>query len=70
MEGSKSEVDSLIVLLISGPIASGKSTVTNKLISAYGFESLSSGDYLRNLLKSKSQPVTRKELQELGDRLD
>ncbi|WP_122550047.1 ATP-binding protein [Pseudomonas viridiflava] len=70
MEGSKSEDDNLIVLLISGPIASGKSTVTNKLISAYGFESLSSGDYLRSLLKSKNQPVTRKELQELGDSLD
>ncbi|MEE4997439.1 ATP-binding protein [Pseudomonas alliivorans] len=65
-----SEVDNLIIILISGPIASGKSTVTNELISKYGFESLSSGDYLRNLLKSKQQPATRKELQELGDSLD
>jgi len=71
MDGSenKSRVRSTIILL-SGPIASGKSTIARELMLTHGYRSISSGNYLRETLGARGRPITREELQNFGDQLD
>lgn len=58
------------LVLFSGPLAVGKSTVAQVLITQHKFESIRSGIYLRNLAASRALKIDRTNLQELGDGLD
>lgn len=58
------------VLLLSGSIASGKSSVANELVRQYGFCSVGTGRYLAGLCEEKGLESTRLNLQNLGDDLD
>lgn len=58
------------ILLLSGPIASGKSSISQFLQENYGFAAISSGAFLREQLVARSKPIDRQQLQELGDALD
>lgn len=57
---------SIKILLLSGPIGSGKSTVAKVLANRFQYRSISSGDYLRSISLGHS----RAELQDVGDKLD
>jgi adenylosuccinate synthase len=59
-----------LILLISGPIAVGKTSVTEHLIEKYGFQKISTGSYLLNIAQNKNLHSGRRTLQELGDKLD
>ena len=59
-----------MILLISGPLAVGKSQVASYLIEEYGFNKISSSAYLKSILDEQKLGVSRQSLQELGDRLD
>lgn len=61
---------SQLVVLLSGPVAVGKSAVADCLISDHGFARLSSGDYLRKAATIRGISATRGLLQQLGDDLD
>lgn len=58
------------LLLLSGPMASGKTSVSAALQEHYGFVSISSSAFLRAHLTALSEPIDRLQLQELGDALD
>lgn len=58
------------ILLLSGPIASGKTSVSAALKEFHGFVSISSGSFLRAQLAARNEPLDRHRLQELGDSLD
>lgn len=58
------------LLLLSGPIASGKTFVSEFLKEHHGFEPISSGSFLRKQLVVQNEPIDRFHLQELGDELD
>jgi cytidylate kinase len=58
------------IVLISGPLAVGKTAVARALIDKHNFARISSSGYLRELATSLAIPTTRVGLQELGDRLD
>lgn len=58
------------LLILSGPIAAGKSTVAKFLREKHGFLRVSSSQFLTELAKSRCQAPTRKVLQDLGDMLD
>lgn len=58
------------LLLLSGPIAGGKTSVSASLQENYGFVPISSGSYLRAQLAVRNEPLDRHNLQELGDSLD
>ncbi|WP_219909888.1 AAA family ATPase [Trinickia symbiotica] len=57
------------LLLLSGPMRSGKTSVAEVLERNYGFSGISTGGYLKSCLPSGGD-VTRSSLQDLGDRLD
>lgn len=59
-----------IVLLLSGPVAVGKSTVTAKLVADSGFKTIRSGEYLREISASRGLVGDRLDLQQIGDSLD
>lgn len=59
-----------LLLLVSGPIAVGKSAVANALIQERGFRSIKTSQFLRNLAKSRGLGESRSDLQGLGDSLD
>lgn len=59
-----------MILLLSGPAASGKSTICEMLMEKYGFVPIKSSSYLRGLVDQSNREVTREVLQEIGDRLD
>jgi len=59
-----------LILLISGPIAVGKSSVVSNLIDNYEFRKLSSGEHLVKLAKEKSLIPNRQTLTRIGDELD
>lgn len=54
------------MLLLSGSIASGKSSVANELISLYGFHSVGTGRYLAGLCQDIGLKNNRRNLQDLG----
>jgi adenylosuccinate synthase len=58
------------IVLFSGPIASGKTTLADALIAAHGFQRLKSSDHLRTVCEQRGEKVSRTALQDLGDRLD
>ncbi|MDH0302264.1 MULTISPECIES: AAA family ATPase [unclassified Pseudomonas] len=58
------------LLLLSGPMASGKTSVSECLKAHHGFEAISSGSFLRAQLAARDEPNDRHNLQELGDALD
>lgn len=58
------------LLLLSGPMASGKTSVSAVLQKLHGFVPISSGSFLRAHLAIRSEPLDRHNLQELGDSLD
>ncbi|EIU1301262.1 AAA family ATPase [Pseudomonas aeruginosa] len=58
------------ILLLSGPMASGKSSISQFLQENHGFAAISSGTFLREQLVARSMPIDRHHLQELGDDLD
>lgn len=58
------------IVLFSGPIASGKTTVADELVGTHGFRRLKSSAYLRSICEQRGQAISRTALQELGDRLD
>lgn len=58
------------LLLLSGPISSGKTSVSAVLQECYGFVPISSGAFLRAQFVAEDEPPDRYKLQELGDSLD
>ena len=58
------------LLLLSGPVAVGKSGVANALIRDHGFASIKSSAYLRAQAVSDGLTESRTNLQKTGDRLD
>jgi len=56
------------ILILSGPIASGKSTLANRLVERFGFVRLSSSNLI--LVLKPDVPQERLALQEAGDQLD
>ncbi|WP_218919445.1 hypothetical protein [Burkholderia sp. MSMB1459WGS] len=58
------------LLLLSGPMRSGKTSVAEVLKRSYGFSGISTGGYLRSCIPPGRGDVTRSSLQDLGDRLD
>lgn len=55
-----------MLVLLSGPIAVGKTSVRQELLAAHGFEHVRSSAYLKELAQTEG----RTSLQDLGDRLD
>ncbi|MCQ9390180.1 AAA family ATPase [Pseudomonas viridiflava] len=58
------------LLLLSGPMASGKTSVSIALQEYFEFLPISSGAFLRGQLAARNEPPDRHNLQELGDSLD
>jgi adenylate kinase family enzyme len=58
------------LLLISGAMGAGKSSVAKELKALYHFHAISSGAFLRNQLPPLVPSTERRELQDFGDRLD
>ena len=58
------------LLLLSGPLAVGKTTVREMLERDYGFSNVRSSEYLRARAAERGLPPDRLTLQELGDGLD
>lgn len=58
------------LLLLSGPLAVGKTTVREMLERDYGFSNVRSSEYLRARAAEKGLAPDRLNLQELGDGLD
>ncbi len=59
-----------IVLLLSGPVSAGKTTLRDLLLARYVFGSIRSSAYLRELAAKQTTGTARHDLQELGDGLD
>ncbi len=59
-----------MLVLLSGPIAVGKTTLRQALMKAHGFEYVQSSAYLIELADSRGASTARSNLQELGDELD
>jgi hypothetical protein len=62
--------DTPLLLLLSGPVAVGKSAIAGELVQAHGFQSIRTGAYLARLAKQQGKDSSRTALQELGDELD
>lgn len=61
------------LLLLSGAIGAGKTSVAKALIGSHAFRKVGSSDYLKSQIPSdqlKEGDALRLQLQELGDRLD
>jgi adenylosuccinate synthase len=58
------------LLLVSGPVAVGKSAVATVLIQEHGFQGIKSSQYLRDLAQQRNVGQGRTDLQALGDQLD
>ena len=59
-----------MIVLFSGPIAVGKSTVSSILENQHGYERIRTSRYLKSLLLSSHKQPSRTELQNCGDDLD
>lgn len=58
------------IVLLSGPIAVGKSSVASELVGAHGFHSIRTSQFLVALATSSGTGTSRSDLQELGDEFD
>lgn len=58
------------LVLLSGPVAAGKTTLRDFLGAEHGFTFVRSSTYLLEKAKHEGLPSDRNGLQELGDRLD
>jgi dephospho-CoA kinase len=58
------------VVLLSGPVAVGKTTLRDALVVGHGFSNVRSSEYLRQRAASLALIDDRLSLQELGDKLD
>lgn len=58
------------MMLLSGPIAVGKSSVIAGLVENHDFRRLSSGQFLKNYASETGQSPTRSVFTQLGDSLD
>jgi adenylosuccinate synthase len=58
------------LLLLSGPIAVGKTAVRDELVANHRFDYVRSGRYLTEMANKRSLTVGRTSLQDLGDQLD
>lgn len=58
------------IVLLSGPIACGKTSVADVLIKSYEFQKIRTGAYLSKLAREKHLSGDRTSLQTLGDQLD
>lgn len=66
-------MEKLRIILLSGPLKVGKSTLTAEMVKTFGFCKISSSDYLRTLVPNLAQlneAQVRLQLQEKGDQLD
>jgi adenylosuccinate synthase len=59
-----------LLLLLSGPLAVGKSAIAAILMKRHGFQKISSGKYLERLAQQRGDSSSRADLQALGDGLD
>lgn len=59
-----------ILLLLSGPSAVGKTTISSALQDAHRFLKVSTSKYLKNVTLEKGLVPSKSTLQELGDELD
>ena len=59
-----------MLVLFSGPVAVGKTTLRQALLESHGFEHLRSSFYLTELAKQRGIGAERSSLQMLGDSLD
>ena len=57
-----------MIISIVGPIGSGKDEMSDIFVKEYGFEKISLGDLLRKELQESSIELTRKNLQDYGDK--
>ena len=58
------------VLLLSGPLAVGKTSLRDLLLADHSFHHIRSSEYLRALATAQQLSTDRLGLQEIGDRLD
>jgi hypothetical protein len=59
-----------MLVLLSGPVAVGKTTLRSVLLKEYGFANVRSSAYLMELAEKQGGGNARSSLQELGDGLD
>jgi hypothetical protein len=59
-----------LIVLLSGALAVGKTTVRDAFISRHNFDYVKSGRYLMARAKKSGIPVSRTSLQDLGDKCD
>lgn len=70
MSPTMSQPLKLSVVLLSGPVAVGKTTVTASLVTRLGFERVRSGAFLQQAAQRLGRPSDRAGLQALGDEYD
>ena len=58
------------ILLFSGPAGVGKTSIVEILVNFHEYKPLKSSKYLREIADRKKLPVTRENLQNIGDDLD
>jgi hypothetical protein len=59
-----------LIILLSGPLAVGKTTLRDALINDHRFDYAKSGKYLMSRASQLGIPISRTSLQDLGDKLD
>lgn len=58
------------LILLSGPIAVGKSSIAEILIEKHNFLPIKTSPFLKDLLVSQNKTISREALQNIGDQLD
>jgi hypothetical protein len=59
-----------LIILLSGPLAVGKTTLRDALVSEHHFDYAKSGKYLTSRASQLGIAISRTSLQDLGDKLD
>lgn len=57
-------------VLLSGEIASGKSTIAQLLVDKFSYQRIRTGQFLMNISKERNIQTNREGLQTIGDQLD
>lgn len=63
-------MDKRVIVLLSGPVAVGKSTLGRQLVEDHEFRTIRSGKHLQALAQQAGADTSRVALQRLGDALD